>query len=120
MTSTSTPTAAGYIATDREGTAIYGIGATAEEAIADARTASNDPESEYVVLGATAALLDRVRTDGGGPGIRWEVVNHDGSPAAISYAAEYGDPERYVATLEVEPDDHEEHSASPIGLSRLA
>lgn len=98
-TTTRTRTIAGYIATDTDGTAIYGIGATADEAVTDARTESRDPEGEYVVLGATAALLDRVRQDGGGPDIRWTVTHRDGDPANINHVAEYGDPERYVATL---------------------
>lgn len=85
MTTTTTP--AGYIATDRDGIAIYGIGETPEAAIADAREQSGDEDSEYTVHAATAALLDRVRADGGGPDVRWSLV---GDVTNVNYAADHG------------------------------
>lgn len=81
---------AGYIAQDRDGYAIAGIGDTAEAARADAlsnvgpwedrdgNTVDPDhPEfgfdAKFTVLPATAALLAQVRAEGGAIG--WSVVD---------------------------------------------
>jgi hypothetical protein len=93
-------TAAGYIATDREGAAIYGIGATADEAIADARRESNDGEGQYVVVAATAELLDHVREHGGASwAVAFELTDRSGEPVSFTCAAEYDDPDRYIAKV---------------------
>lgn len=82
-------TAAGYIAQDRDGYAIFGAGASADAARADAlgnvgpwedrdgnTVGANDPEfgfdAKFLILPATQALLDRVAAEGGA--IAWDVI----------------------------------------------
>lgn len=69
------PESTGYIATDREFNAIYGVGSTAREAIADARNESGDPESTYTTVPASAALVAKVETIGGA-GFSWSVISN--------------------------------------------
>jgi len=86
----TTRTAAGYIVQDRDGYAIFGMGATAEAARADAlpnvgpwedrdsnTVGADDPEfgfdAKFLVLPATQSLLDKVAAEGGA--IAWDVVD---------------------------------------------
>lgn len=71
-----TPKIAGFIATDRSQTAIYGTGTTADEAIADAlREIQPDDRysaADFVAVPASAALLAQVASVGGA--ISWGAV----------------------------------------------
>lgn len=83
-------TAAGYIAQDRDGYAIAGMGATEAEARAHAMAnlgpwedrdgnsvGADHPEfgfgAKYAIFPATAALLAKVAADGGA--IAWDVID---------------------------------------------
>jgi hypothetical protein len=52
----------------KSGSAVYGIGATEEDAVADARRQSHDPESCYDVIPCTEAAHRLVEDEGGAPG----------------------------------------------------
>ena len=78
-------TAAGYMIQDKQGYAIHGIGATVDEAwaevVANAGPFTNSVGDEitpdeafedFKVYGATAALIDKVKAEGGD--IAWSVV----------------------------------------------
>lgn len=83
---TTTISAAGYMIQDRQGYAIHGIGETVDEAWAevvagagpffDAHGNERDAETayleEFTTYGATAALLAKVRAEGGA--ISWAVI----------------------------------------------
>ena len=76
---------AGYIIQDLEGYAIYGIGQTVDEAWEEVKSAINFLDFEgnevaddvayhtqFKVFGATQALLDKVKAEGGA--ISWDIV----------------------------------------------
>lgn len=67
-----------WIATDNSApyVAIYGVGASAEEAIYDARQQSHDEDATFTTLPASDALVRMVQENGGGPGdVNWTVEN---------------------------------------------
>lgn len=84
-----TPKIAGFIATDRSQTAIYGTGTTADEAIADAlREIQPDDRysaADFVAVPASAALLAQVASVGGA--ISWGSVGGVACTAALAAAA---------------------------------
>ena len=79
---------AGYMIQDVQGIAIYGIGTTADEAWAqvvngvgtffdangDDITAEEARETQFETYGASAALIAKVKADGGA-GFAWRVVD---------------------------------------------
>lgn len=65
--------AAGYIATNRDETTIYGIGDTADDAFADAINWADELDA-FPVFPATQGLLDRV-SDYGGIGMAWDKID---------------------------------------------
>lgn len=79
-------TAAGYIVQDKQGYAIHGVGATVDEAwaevvanagpftnsVGDEITPDEAFERDFKVYGATAALMQMVREEGGA--ISWDIV----------------------------------------------
>lgn len=70
-------TTTNYLATDRSHpyVAIYGVGASEAEALADARRGANDDEAEFALLPCTEALVQAVLERGGGPGdVSWTVA----------------------------------------------
>ena len=83
---TDTPIATGYMIQDIQGTAIYGIGSTVDEAWAEVvrdagpffdRYGEEIPDEEafttqFTAYGASAALLAQVEAEGGA--ISWKVV----------------------------------------------
>ena len=65
-----------YIATDRSHpyVAIYGVGASEAEALADARRGARDDEAEFTLLPCAEDLVQSVLERGGGPGdVSWTV-----------------------------------------------
>ena len=54
-----------FIATDTDELAIYGLGKTADAAIANARRESNEPNASFIAKPATQALLAQVEEEGG-------------------------------------------------------
>ena len=70
--STTTRTAAGYIATDHAMHLIYGIGLDPCAARRDAMDA--EPTGDYVTLPATQRLLDAVE-DMGGADVSWHITD---------------------------------------------
>jgi len=79
---TTKTTVAGFIATDDEQLAIYGIGATEEEAVADARKESCEPAADFPCYAATVRLLAAVEKSGGAPDVRWHLIGR--GPLAVA------------------------------------
>lgn len=77
-----------YIATDRDRTAIYGVGDTAAEAKADARRYG--ARGSFVTLPATKQLIDKVQRDGGN--IAWDEV--DGYATTVLHGSRLRNPKR--------------------------
>lgn len=57
-------TATGYITTDKDETAIWSVGATADDALAAAAEWADDT-ADLLTFPATEALIAKVRADGG-------------------------------------------------------